>query len=192
MQNPKHAGLEARKRMVQSLHYQARGRATLLGCWLWGFGLGSFWWVALVQRGWEYKFPTICQVCPVGPLGYEGGSGGASWCDCVVWFVVVAGPLGLGVMVATAFPTAGTPIAGNVAVAKHETPGAAHDWAGDGVQIPLVTVVEASMWSPGEAELVLEGLGPGRTTVSTRGITSTASSSLSVVYCTVCSAGGDA
>ncbi|MPC33305.1 hypothetical protein E2C01_026649 [Portunus trituberculatus] len=36
------------------------------------------------------------------------------------------------VMEATAFPAAGTPIAGNVAVAKQETAGAAHDWEGVG------------------------------------------------------------
>ncbi|MPC87497.1 hypothetical protein E2C01_082359 [Portunus trituberculatus] len=54
-----------------------------------------------------------------------------------------------------------------------------------------MTVVESSMWSPGEVEPAHTGLEPGWTTVFTRGITSTASSSLSVVG-TVCSGGGDA
>ncbi|MPC90406.1 hypothetical protein E2C01_085393 [Portunus trituberculatus] len=36
------------------------------------------------------------------------------------------------VMVATAFPAAGMPITGNVAVAKQETSGAVHDWEGVG------------------------------------------------------------
>ncbi|MPC56035.1 hypothetical protein E2C01_049984 [Portunus trituberculatus] len=47
--------------------------------------------------------------------------------------------------------------------------------------------VESSMWSPGEVEPALAELGPGWTAVFTRGITSTASSSLSVVlHCMLC------
>ncbi|MPC56499.1 hypothetical protein E2C01_050459 [Portunus trituberculatus] len=110
MQNPKHAGPEARKRMVQSLHYQARARAAgRLAVGLWA---GE----------------------PFGALRDEGGSGGATWRDCVVWFVVVADPLGLG----------GHAIAGNVAMAKQKTAGAVHDWEGVGpnmvIMFPMVTL----------------------------------------------------
>ncbi|MPC61448.1 hypothetical protein E2C01_055520 [Portunus trituberculatus] len=66
MQNPKHAGPEACT--------TKRGQG-LRGCWLRGFGVGNLWWVALVQRCWGYKFPSICQDPPVGALGDKGGSG---------------------------------------------------------------------------------------------------------------------
>ncbi|MPC34812.1 hypothetical protein E2C01_028214 [Portunus trituberculatus] len=115
-------------------------------------------------------------------LGDDGGSGGAMWCDRVVWFVVVASPLGFGPGYLGWMDETSVSIKG---ANKH------YLLSGDGVRLRLVTVVEASMCSPGEVEPKLVGMGPGWTAVSTRGITSIVSSSLSVVHCTVCSVGGD-
>ncbi|MPC61447.1 hypothetical protein E2C01_055519 [Portunus trituberculatus] len=97
-------------------------------------GVQGFWWVKSAREDASHIMlgPIMLQFLQLHGLEaswtlFKGGAVAGTTKQ-----TMVLPDTSISVMVTTAFPAAGMSIAGNVAVAKQETVGAAHDWQGVG------------------------------------------------------------
>ncbi|MPC66058.1 hypothetical protein E2C01_060201 [Portunus trituberculatus] len=116
------------------------GRGARVGTEVGVLGVRGFWWAKSAREDASHFLldvqegvgPVMLQFLKLHCLKASRALSGGGAVAGTTKQTVVLPVTPVSVMVTTAFPVAGTPIAGNVAVAKQEAAGAVHDWEGVG------------------------------------------------------------